>query len=77
MGSVTLNLVLHGFPIDLSALLEIYFLNAILNIDWEVSERCSSNTFECSTIKKKDKGDFKQRKPKYQAAPADYSDCSK
>ncbi len=42
MGSVTLNLVLHEFPIDLSALLEMYFLNAILNIDWEVSERRSS-----------------------------------
>lgn len=27
------NLVLHGFPIDLSAWLEMYFLKAILNID--------------------------------------------
>lgn len=26
---------------------------------------------------KKDKGDFEQRKPKYQSAPADYSDCNK
>lgn len=26
---------------------------------------------------KKDKGDFEQRKPKYQSAPADYSDYSK
>ncbi len=27
------NLVLHGFPIDLSAWLEMYFLKAVLNID--------------------------------------------
>lgn len=33
MTQKDVNLVLHGFPIDLSAWLEMYFPNATLNID--------------------------------------------
>ncbi len=42
-----------------------------------LEQESNRSIFECSIKKKKDKGDFKQRKPKYQAAPAEYSDCSK